>query len=120
MVANHQVTLGALILDKNLTMELNKSDFRIAEFNDKFTIERKDTETKGFWLIFWWWKKEVEIWKKVDSEGVCIYHIHLHGTGKSYSNEDNPMREFSTLNSAKHKVEEIIKFSKMKTIYHEI
>jgi len=92
--------------------KLEKSDFRIAELNNKFTIERKKVEFHRRYLLFGQ-NLETITWRKIDSQGDFIYHINFNRISRT--NEDD-IEKFDTLNGARLKV----KYFLGKTIYHDV
>jgi len=54
---------------KSLIRSINRSDFRVAEYDGEFRIQRKTFKTKTTGML--WWKKETEVieWCRVNKWG---------------------------------------------------
>lgn len=81
---------------------IRESNYRIAEFDGKFSIEKKTIDIVTTGLLWWRKKKYKTIYKKVDKYGSCLYKFTF--PGGVVSNYHQELKSFNNLKEALSKI----------------
>ena len=104
------VTMWSYI-DSPDNIDSKYSEFKIKEYNGKFTILKRFKETTGFL----WWKKDTDVWDTIDIYGNRRYYIRTP-RGRYITNESILTPEYKKLDDAKDAIKMIVNGD----IYHSI